>query len=225
MPDGSRIGALTVMAGLLMGYGSTAPRERVAEQPSFDLSCAVFAPETTEADLVARFGAEQVSHGPVFGFDDGPQQGTVLYPQRPDARVEIIWVDSQARRWPSLIMVRGPVSRWRTPNGVALGTDIRALERANGRPFRLTGLQIEGGGGGAVVSWAGGRLERPVSGQCRNGVHLQPAYDGTEALSLMRQVRSGPDYSSAHPSFQALNPRVVLLTLTFSGARARSPRD
>jgi hypothetical protein len=147
-----------------------------------------------------------------------------LFATRPDAKVEIVWSDPETRRRPSLIMVRGPVSRWRTPNGVVVGTDLRALERANGRSFRLTGLQIEGGGGGAVLSWAGGRLEIPVSGQCRNGVHLQPAYDGTEALSLMRQLRSGRDYSSGHPGFQALNPRVVLMTLTFPAARARAPR-
>jgi hypothetical protein len=114
------------------------------------------------------------------------------------------------------VMVRSHGSRWRTPNGIAVGADVGALEKANGRPFRLAGLQIEGGAGGAVLSWAGGRLETPRAGACRNDVHLQPAYDGSEALGLMRQVASGREYSSSHPAIRPLNLRVVLLTLRFS---------
>lgn len=210
--------ALIATAALLGGQTHAGQQAPVVE-PSLELSCTIFTPEMTEADLVERFGAENVSTGSVFGFDDGPQQGTVLFAQRPDARAEIIWWDPETKRRPALVMVRGPVSRWRTPNGIVLGANLRALERANGRPFRLAGLQIEGGGGGAVLSWAGGLLDIPLSEPCRNGVHLQPAYDGTEAPKLTRQVASGPEYSSGHPAFQALNLRVVLLTLSFTRPR------
>lgn len=210
---------MIAIAALVEGQPHPGQQALVVQQPSFELSCAIFSPNTTQADLVERFGAEHVSSGPVFGFDDGPQEGTVLFAQRPDARAEIIWWDPETKRRPALVIVRGPVSRWRALNGVGLGTNLSALERANGRPFRLAGLRIEGGGGGAVLSWAGGRLEIPPSDLCRNGVHLQPAYDGTEALHLMRQIASGPEYSSGHPAFQALNPRVVLLTLSFARPR------
>jgi hypothetical protein len=210
--------ASIAIAGMVAGLLNAWTQTLVVKQPSFELSCNTFPPEATEADLIARFGAEHVSSGPVFGFDDGPQQGTILFAQRPEARVEIIWSAAETKRWPALIIVRGPVSRWRTPNGVVVGADLRALERANGRPFRLSGLQMEGGGGGAVFSWAGGRLESPLSGQCRNGVYLQ-SYDGTAQRKLTRQVTSGREFSSGHPAFQALNPRVVVLTLSFTGAR------
>lgn len=213
---------LIATAALLGGQTHAGQRALVVE-PSFELSCTIFTPEMTEADLVERFGAENISTASVFGFDDGPQQGTVLFAQRPDARAEIIWWDPETKRRPALLMVRGPFSRWRTPNGIVLGANLRALERANGRPFRLAGLQIDGGGGGAVLSWARGLLEMPLSNQCRHGVHLQPAYDGTEAPKLMQQVASGLEYSSGHPAFQALNPRVVLLTLAFM--RPRPPAN
>jgi hypothetical protein len=211
--------AALITTAALLGGQAPARQQPLAVEPSFELSCTIFSPEMTESDLVEGFGAENVSSGSVFGFDDGAQQGTVLFAQRPDARVEIIWWDPEAKRRPALVMVRGPVSRWRTPNGIVLGANLRALERANGRPFRLAGLQIEGGGGGAVLSWAGGLLEIPLSGQCRNGIHLQPGYDGTEAPNLMRQVASSRQYSSGHHAFQALNPRVVLLTLSFTRPR------
>ena len=220
------LGARLLAAALLLilARPADAVLSFTAEQGEFELSCAVFTPDTTQADLIARFGAEHVSTGPVFGFDDGPQQGTILFAERPDSRVEIIWSDPEARRQPSVVMVRGAGSRWRTSNGIMLATDLRALERANGRAFRLAGLQIEGGAGGAVVSWAGGLLEPPSSRQCRNGVHLQPAYDGSEAPALMRQVRSGHQYSSRHPAFHALKLRVVLLTLTFPRPIRGTPR-
>jgi hypothetical protein len=192
--------------------------QRVDAQPSFELSCRVFTSDTTEADLVARFGAAQVSRGAVFGFDNGPQDGTVLFAQQPEARAEIVCRDPEARRQPAMIRVREHANRWRTLAGVVVGTDLRSLERTNGRPFRLAGLQIEGGGGGIVLSWVGGRLESPQSEKCRIGVYLQPAYDGT-APDAMRQVVSGREYSSGHPAFQVLNPRVVALALLFERVR------
>jgi len=100
--------------------------------------------------------------------------------------------------------------------------DLRSLERANGRPFRLAGLRIEGGGGGAVISWAGGWLESPQSEVCRMGVYLQPAADGTAPAGVMRQVVSGREYSSGHPAFQALNPRVVALVVLFPRAKRQA---
>jgi hypothetical protein len=207
--------ASIAIAAILAGQPVVGQQTSVAE-PSFVLSCGAITPQTTEADLVQRFGAENVSAAPVFGFDDGPQQGTVLFAERPDAKVEIIWQDPTAKRRPALVMLRSPTSRWRTLNGIALGAKVADLERANGRPFRLAGLQMEGGGGGAVLSWGGGRLQTPFTDECRNGVHLQPAYDGSEAPGLMRQVASGREYSSSHPAIRALNLRVVLLTLRFS---------
>lgn len=211
---------VAITIALLLGSDIGLVRQSAGPaQPSLELSCGMFTPELTEAELIAKFGASHVSRGPVFGFDDGPQDGTILFAQQPNARAEIIWRDPEARRHPAMVIVRKHASRWRTPNGIVVGTDLHSLEKANGRPFRLAGLQIEGGGGGAVVSWAGGRLELPQSANCRIGVYLQPAYDGTEPPDVMRRVASGHDYSSAHPAFQVLSPRVVALAVLFAGVR------
>jgi hypothetical protein len=206
------ITALIVIAVLLV---HVEPQDAVPEQFAFELSCTIFTRETTEADLVERFGREHVSSEPVFAYDDPPQLGTVLFSQQPDSRLEILWHDAENKRRPWLVMVRRLASRWRTPNGIALGDELRDLERANGRPFRLRGLRGEGSTGGSVISWDGGRLEVSSSDQCQTRIILQPAYDGTEATSLMRQVSSGEEYYSGHPAFQALNPRVVDISLFF----------
>ena len=198
---------------LVMGRVSPFPITSTEQDTSTEFSCTVFSPHTTEADLVARFGAINVSTAPVYGLDDGPRDGTVLFADRPDLRVEIAWWDS-AKQSPAWVAVRGPVNRWRVPTGITIGTDLRRLERANGRPFRLAGFWTELQG--VVLSWSGGRLTTAVSNDCTVGVYIQPPYDGTEDLALMRQVRSGREYSSGHPAMQALNPRVVLLRISFA---------
>jgi hypothetical protein len=183
------------------------------QDTSLELSCTVFPPHTTEAELIARFGSQNVTNAPVFGMDDGPTEGTVLFADRPDARVEILWWDAAAKRQPASVFVRSPVSRWGTPSGILVGSDLRTLERVNRRPFRVAGFSTERQG--AVISWAGGALERPASDSCIIHIHLQPRYDGTDDHTLVRQVRFGREFSSGHPALQALNPRVVLMRLSF----------
>jgi hypothetical protein len=201
-------------ASLLLVVGSLHTARKMSAQPdSLELSCAAFSADTTAADLAARFGAANVVTGPVVGLDDGHTTGTILFPDRADARLEIAWQDGESKRWPAWMAARDPAKRWRTPNGIAIGVDLQELQRANGRPFRLAGFQTELEG--RVLSWANGRLALAASATCDINVHLQPHWDGTEDFALVRQVRSGREYSSAHPAMQALNPRVVRVSLSF----------
>ena len=198
----------------LSGAAAWLEPHRGAQQPALELSCTHFTATMTEAELQARYGAENVDSAGVVGFDDGPQPGVVVFPNEPEARLEIIWADPVGKRWPALVMVRDSATRWRTPSGIRVGMDLRSLERANRRPFRLRGLWAEGGGGGRVLSWAGGRLEMPRTDSCEIDVYLQPAYDGSEP-AVMRQITPAREFSSGHPTFQAVNPRVVAVTVHF----------
>ena len=74
-------------------------------------------------------------------MDDGPSEGTIIFADRPDARVEIMWWDLHVKRYPYAIYVRTAGSRWRTPNGVTVGTDLRTLERAN-RIMEALGVRL-----------------------------------------------------------------------------------
>ena len=213
---------LPVILSATVLFAGSSPRgvsATVARPDSLELSCVAFPAQTTEQDLGARFGPGNVVTAPVSGLDDGPSEGTVLFPDRREARLEIVWQDPQSRRSPAWIAVRDLASRWQTPNGIALGVNLRQLERANGRPFRLAGFQTEAQG--RVTSWANGRLQSAASGGCTIDVYLQPRWDGTEKFALIRQVRAGREYSSAHPALQILNPRVVRVGLSFVRNTAR----
>ena len=98
-----------------------------------DFSCATFHAFLSEPELIAKYGRENVMSGPVFGADDGPSEGTILFANRSDMRVEITWRDAATKQNPSWIRVRGERSRWRTPNGLAIGDDLLTIERKIGR--------------------------------------------------------------------------------------------
>jgi hypothetical protein len=209
----ARFALVLAAAFLLVENGPHGDAASVAQPDSLELSCAAFPLQTSEADLVARFGAQDVVTAPVIGMDDGPTDGTVLFPDRPDRRLEIVWQDKESRRTPAWIAAREPARRWRAQNGIAVGTDLRQLERANRGAFRLAGFQTEAQG--RVISWGAGRFRLATSDACTVAVYLQPRWDGTENFALIRQVRSGREYSSAHAVMQALNPRVVRIVLSF----------
>lgn len=178
---------------------------------AFALTCAAFPADLAEADLVARYGRENVIRAPVFGSDDGLQDGTVVFPGAKDARLEVVWRSQETRTAPMWLKAVG--SRWTTFSGVKVGADLLAVERANGRPFRVAGFQTEAQG--AVMSWSDGRLgQSPRADNCIVRLHFQPRHDGTDDFGLERQVRSGREYSSGHPALQTLNPHVAVIWLT-----------
>src|SRR5688572_21878636 len=138
---------------LFLTFTSPSP----VQEPSLDFSCATFHPFISERDLVQEFGRENVTNGPLFREDDGPVEGTILFPASDDRRVEVLWHDAAQKQRPALIRVRGERSRWRTPHGLGVGDDLRTVEQKNGWPFRLAGFSSEGGGG-RLLNWSGGRL-------------------------------------------------------------------
>jgi|SRR2546428_7339646 len=115
----------------------------VSQDEPLDFSCATFHAFLSESELIARFGRENVTSGPVFGTDDGATEGTIVFANQPDTRVEITWRDAAAKQNPSWIRVRGERSRWRTPNRLATGDDLLTIERRNGWPFRLAGFSTQ----------------------------------------------------------------------------------
>lgn len=182
------------------------------DQDPLQLSCAAFPPSLTESALVERFGASNVIRDSIPGMDDGLVEGTVIFADSEEARLEVVWITGRdgVERVNS---VHAKGTRWRSPEGVGLGFELREVERMNGWPFRLAGLMTEAQG--AVLSWGDGRLEGHDADGCSVVAHFQLAHDGSERFDLVRQIRSGREYSSGHPALQELNPRVGALRLWY----------
>lgn len=198
------------------------PLRVAAQNTSSTLSCARFPADAEAAKLAEQFGAANVVDAQVTGFDDLPRAGTVLFPDDPTRRIEILWRDETSKRRPSAVFVRSEQSRWETVSGVRVGADLRTLERMNGLPFRVGGFRTERSG--HVLSWEGGWLAPLPSGICQPLVILQPEDD--DPNGLFRQVAAGSSYASGHPALQKLNPRVVTLALRYHDQPpGRDPAD
>jgi hypothetical protein len=202
------VGAFLMAFGLAVLDGGWPPRR----YPANELSCAAFPVDLTEQDLVARFGAENVTSGSITGGDDGPQDGTIVFAGDSTRRLEIFWND-ETKRGASWITAEHAGGVWRTRTGVAVGEELKGIERRNGVPFRLNGFAREASG--RIESWASGRLQMPKSPGCEEIIELGLRYDGTEDQALIRQLSGTQQYSSGHPAMQGLNPTVVSIALYY----------
>lgn len=208
---GTRVLALLCWA---MSYGSA--QAETSQASSLEFSCDAFPAPLGEADLIERFGPENVVTDTLHGSEDGPILGTVVNPDDPTTRIEIAWLDPARRRDASWARVRTVGSRWVTSHGLRVGQDLRSVERANGRPFRLSGFVQEGGNGGAVLSWGRGRLGgRPADRSCSELIVFQHPYDGTAPVDALRQVDRLQEVSSGHPAMQEVNPVIVVISLVY----------
>jgi hypothetical protein len=180
-------------------------------------SCSTFPPNETEADLIRRFGAENVKTALIDGggAEGEMNPGTALFAGRVDERVEIFWKDKEAKRNPDWINIQGGTSRWRSPDGVTLGTDLLTLEKLNGRAFRLLGFGYDGES--VVTSWAGGKVDAATARGCKLKVWLMPRASERNLATqkLESEVVGTREYSSGHPAMQRLNPRIYQLLLLY----------
>lgn len=215
--SGPRIRIVTLALLGIGLIGTAPPRQRSQEALAF--SCATFSPDVSEADLVRKFGQDNVQSAPVLGggAEGEYTPGTVLFASRTGAKVEILWKNAQLRRAPQHVWLisRDSISPWRTPEGISIGTDLRTLEALNGRPFELFGFAFDGSG--TVASWSQGRLAVPENATCGMRLSVEPP-PGPMPDSVSRyyaQVVGDRKFSSGHLAMQMIQPRVYQLFLEY----------
>jgi hypothetical protein len=178
-----------------------------------EFSCRAFPPDLSHAGLVERYGADRVVDAPVVGADDGPLDGTVIFPNDPASRIEIAWWDAEAKQFPVWVRAREEESLWITPHGISIGDHLTEIEQLNGWPFRLGGFSLEGGQG-HIRSWGRGRLQSIE--ECDLRIQLWPEFaDTADPQELWRQIMRGPEYSSGHPAIQWYDPPVIALWIRY----------
>lgn len=176
---------------------------------SLTLDCVSFPVGLSVQDLVQRFGASnEVSVAMPVG-EGQTEEGTVVFPNDPERKLEILWNDPRVKRNPRSMKIHGATSRWSTPGGLALGQDLQQVEEHNHGPFMLAGFGWDRGG--SVTSWSGGALE---TSPC----HLRARFAVEAALQndpRMKQVMGDREFSSRDSTMRALNPRVVEIWLAY----------
>jgi hypothetical protein len=195
-------------AGLLAVLSSTAPAERAA--PARALKCeGPFGRNATHADLVKAFGSSNVVDRDVEGVDGQPIKASVVYPNDPKSRLQVIWSDEKARRGPT-VMVKEQ-SAWAAANGIRIGSDLAEVEKLNGKPFKLSGFDWDYGG--HVRDWQGGALAKPLPGGCILAVEFVHPEDVPE--ENLAKVTGDVDVFSDSADLRAVEPYVGLLLISY----------
>jgi hypothetical protein len=183
---------------------------------------------STEQSLRQAFGRLAVRADIDVG--EGVQEPVLaLYPADPGRILEITWNNDQPPHPAMIFICRSEDNRacqWRTAQGIGIGTTLRELEKANGRPFEMVGWGSDVGGN--LTSFQGGQLEKELRGPL-----------GALTLSLTPRIDRNGDYLprltdrefsdvegekfllSSHPVLQKLNPYVGAVSLVFPSAERR----
>ncbi len=158
-------GTTATVAGSPAGR-SAQPASRAAPR---SIACSgVFGRDSTHLKLAMAFEARNLTFTQVDGPEGTKLNASVVFPHDPKRRLEVLWQNEAARSDTSLIVIGGQ-SQWVAPKGLRLGMPLAALEKANGKPFKLAGFDQTNGG--SVLDWDGGAMDS-LPGGCKVGVRL-----------------------------------------------------
>ena len=102
--------------------------------------------------LVEVFGADHVRMQKV-GVGEGEMASAfVIYPGTDNEVHAILDEEGQVR----MIRIEGVHTKWRTASGISLGSSLASVEKANGKPFVVSGFEWDYPG--TVESWEDGHF-------------------------------------------------------------------
>jgi hypothetical protein len=172
-------------------------------EPARAVACSgAFAKNSGHLRLAQSYGVHNVEYTTVSGDDGSTLMASVLFPNDPKRRLEVLWDDDAQRSGTRMIVIDGQ-STWTAQKGVHLGLPLAALEKVNGKPFKLMGFEKDGM---AIVSdWNGGALGLLTDG-CKVGVQFKP--DPKAPAGVLGAASSDKEFASNDPAIRAAKPTV-----------------
>jgi hypothetical protein len=175
-----------------------------APTPANVVTCGgVFAKDSTHLKIAVKYDSRNITYGQVDGPEGTKIPGSILFPNDPKRRLEVLWANEAARSDPSVIAINGK-SQWSAPKGMKLGLPIAALEKANGKPFKLSGFDKDGFT--SVAGWDGGALSN-LPGGCKIGIRLHA--DAKAPEQARSAVTGDKELASNEAGVKAVNPTVI----------------
>ncbi|MBB4042224.1 hypothetical protein GGR34_003913 [Microvirga flocculans] len=183
----------------------------LAASPGFadEFTClGPFARDTDHKRLMAAFGPDHVRLETVQEPEGMKSKASIVFPEDPAKRLEVVWRDGKSLRHPIRIDLVG--SDWSAPKGLRVGASIEEVEKANGKPFVLYGFEWDYGG--TVAGWNGGAL-----GHLPGGCALYPVFEAEDTASddVLDAVSGDARFPSDSPLMKAAQPRIRSLALRF----------
>jgi hypothetical protein len=178
------------------------PKPKKPATPANVVSCGgLFAKDSSHVKLAEFFQTGNIEYGKVPGSGHAELGATILFPKDPKRRLEVLWDNDATRTGTSLIVITAQ-SQWKGPKGLHLGLALAALEKINGKPFKLAGFDQPDGA--RAIDWMGGALAN-IPGGCQVGIKLDP--DPKAAADLLAAA-AGKEFLSSSPAVRAVKPTV-----------------
>ena len=178
------------------------PKQAPAAPPRAVACSGAFAKDSSHLKLATVYKNENVVFTEVDAGEGKKLMASVLFPKDQKRRLEVWWQNEASRTGIHLIVINGQ-STWTAPKGMKIGLQLAALERANGKPFKLKGFGADGVG--SVSDWQGGALAS-LTGGCKVGVFLRP--DAKASPEARGQVPATGEFTSADASVKAVRPTI-----------------
>jgi hypothetical protein len=189
------------------------PAARAAPKPTaagHAVACGgAFAKDSNHLKLMQAYQPNNVDFGEVAGPGGSKLNATILFPKDPKRHLEVLWNNEAARSDTSLIVITGQ-SIWTGPKGLKLGLTLAALEKLNGKPFKLKGF--DSNNRGTVTDWQGGALAS-LAGGCKVGAFLRP--DPKSTPEARGGVVASSEYVSTDASVKAVKPVVAEIIIGY----------
>ena len=168
-----------------------------------------FAKDSTHVKLAMIYNTPNVAFTEVDGPENSKLMATVLFPKDAKRRLEVWWLNEAARSGTYLIIINGQ-STWSAPKGLKLGLQVAALEKLNGKPFKLKGFDKDNSS--TITNWDGGVLGQ-LPGGCKAGVRLTS--DAKAAQEARQAVAGTGDFVSTDAKVRAVKPAVAEIILGY----------
>ena len=167
-----------------------------------------FGKTSSHLKLAQRFNSRNITYTEVDGPEGTKLRASVLYPGDPKRRLEILWQNEASRSDTHLIVINGQ-STWTGPKGLRLGLTLAALEKLNGKPFKLKGFDHDAAG--QVTDWQGGALEK--LGDCRLGLRFSA--DPKAPQDKRSEASGDKEFVSTDAAMRAVSPKVTEFILGY----------
>jgi hypothetical protein len=167
----------------------------------------LFAKDSSHLKLAATFKVDNVVFTDL-DIDNAKVKASVLFPKDPKRRLEVWWQNEASRSGIYLIVINGQ-STWSAPKGLRLGLPLAAVEKLNGKPFKLKGFDKEGV---TATDWQGGALAT-MPGGCKAGVKLAP--DPKAPQAAREEVAVDKEFDSSDAAMRAARPSISEIILGY----------
>ncbi len=142
----------------------------------------------------------------------GSDTTTIVFPDDPAKRIEIVWRNAADMRRPASIhLADGSRVKIAGMSGtsVGIGSTLAEVERANGVPFKMSAFNPLDGGLVTPVGWQGGVLSK-VTGGCTIYVRFRP---GRADAAEIAEVTGTTELLSNTPALRRVQPVVASMEL------------